>query len=147
MLKWVDDFLSGRQQYVSVNGKHSDFIDVTSGVPQGSVLGPILFIYFINDLPDVIKCISKIFADDTKAYQEIIDFNDHLILQESIDAMVEWGEKWLSFFNNEKCKVLHMGKDNPRHTYTMKDGTKLNNLVITECERDLDLVFILWAAY
>ena len=85
----------------------------------------------------MIKCISKIFADDTKAYQEIIDFNDHLILQESIDAMVEWGEKWLSFFNNEKCKVLHMGKDNPRHTYTMKDGTKLNNLVITECEKDL----------
>ena len=137
VLKWVDDFLSGRQQYVSVNGKHSDFVDVTSGVPQGSVLGPILFIYFINDLPDVIKCISKIFADDTKAYQEIIDFNDHVVLQESIDAMVEWGEKWLAFFNNEKCKVRHMGKDNPRHTYTMKDGSIINNLVVTECEKDL----------
>ena len=137
VLGWVDDFLSDREQYVSVNEKCSERVPVTSGVPQGSVLGPILFIYFINDLPDVIKCISRIFADDTKAYQNIIDINDNLVLQESIDAMVEWGEKWMSYFNNEKCKVLHMGKNNPRHTYKMKDGSNINDLVITDCEKDL----------
>ena len=67
VLKWVEDFLSDRYQYVSVNDKTSQKIPVTSGVPQGSVLGPVLFIYFINDLPDVIQCVSRIFADDTKA--------------------------------------------------------------------------------
>ena len=67
VLKEVEDFLSDRYQYVSVNDKTSQKIPVTSGVPQGSVLGPVLFIYFINDLPDVIKCVSRIFADDTKA--------------------------------------------------------------------------------
>ena len=112
-------------------------VPVTSGVPQGSVLGPILFIYFINDLLDVIKCISRIFADDTKAYQNMIDINDNLVLQESIEAMVEWGEKWMSYFNNEKCKVPHMGKNNPRHTYKMKDSSNINDLVITDCEKDL----------
>ena len=63
----------------------------------------------------------------------MIDFNDYVVLQESIDAMVEWGEKWFAFFNHEKCKVLHnMGKDNPRHTYIMKDISIINNLVVTE---------------
>ena len=73
VLKWVEDFLSDRYQYVSVNDKTSQKIPVTSGVPQGSVLGPVLFIYFINDLPDVIQCVSRIFADDTKAYDKAID--------------------------------------------------------------------------
>jgi hypothetical protein len=61
----------------------------------------------------------------------------YLILQDSIHAMVEWGEKWLSYFNSEKCKVLHIGKDNPRYTYTMKDGTVINYLIVTEREKDL----------
>ena len=100
-------------------------------------MGPILFIYFINDLPDVIKCACKIFADDTKVYKEINDLSDNLLLQDSIDAMVEWGDKWLSYFNSDKCKVLHMGKDNPKYVYKMKNGDELNNLVVTECEKDL----------
>ena len=94
---------------MSVNNCHSGSIPVSSGVPQGSVLGPILFIYFINDLPNVIKCISRIFADDTKAYKQISDETDHLIVQNSIDAMVEWGDKWLSYFNSDKCGVMHIG--------------------------------------
>ena len=79
----------------------------------------------------------KIFADDTKAYQAIRDMSDQLILQESIDAMVEWGDKWLSYFNSDKCKILHLGSNNPRYTYKMKDGSSIKDLVITECEKDL----------
>ena len=137
VLKWVEDFLSDRDQYVSVNNKNSEHIPVTSGVPQGSVLGPILFIYFINDLPEVVKCVSKIFADDTKVYSMINDISDHQAMQDSINAMVEWSEKWLSFFNSEKCKVLHLGRNNPKYTYKMKDGKVINELVETTCEKDL----------
>ena len=138
ILEWIKDFLSNRQQYVSVNGKESGSIPVTSGVPQGSVLGPILVIYFmINYLPDVVKCICEIFADDTKAYSQVSDDVFHETIQESINAMVEWGDKWLSYFNSDKCKVLHLGKSNPKHPYKMFDGTVLKTLESTECEKDL----------
>ena len=93
VLDWVEDFLKNRVQYVSINGKSSEKSPVTSGVPQGSVLGPTLFIYFINDLPDKVKCNLKIFADDTKAYREINSFEDKLFLQECIDELVEWTNK------------------------------------------------------
>ena len=78
VLNWVEDFLSDRKQYCSVNGKKSDTVPVTSGVPQGSVLGPTLFIYFINDLPDVVNEQIKFFADDKKAYTPIRNENDNL---------------------------------------------------------------------
>ena len=137
VLKWVEDFLSDRYQYVSVNDKTSQKIPVTSGVPQGSVLGPVLFIYFINDLPDVIQCVSRIFADDTKAYDKAIDDADFECIQNSIDAMVKWGDKWLSFFNTEKCKSLHLGKNNTNHVYNMTVNDVSTPLGITECEKDL----------
>ena len=71
VLNWITDFLSNRSQFVTVNGSSSEPAPVTSGVPQGSVLGPILFIYYINDMPDVTDEELKIFADDTKGSNEI----------------------------------------------------------------------------
>ena len=68
VLKWIEDFLSDRTQYVSVNGEKSNSMPVTSGVPQGSVLGPVLFIYFINDMPNVTKEDMNLFADDAKSF-------------------------------------------------------------------------------
>ena len=65
---WISSFLSDRHQYVNINNNLSKRVPVTSGVPQGSVLGPVLFIYYINDLPDAVKCLLKLFADDSKAY-------------------------------------------------------------------------------
>ena len=76
LLNWIKDFLSDRTQYVSVNGNCSNKVKVTSGVPQGSVLGPTLFIYYINDMPNEVKSHMNIFADDTKVYSAIKDEED-----------------------------------------------------------------------
>ena len=86
-------------------------------MPQGRVLGPMLFIYFINDLPEVCSVTTKIFADDTKAYTSIKSEEDHIKLQNTIDKMYEWTENWQLKFNESKCKILHLGENNPKRAY------------------------------
>ena len=139
IFNWIEDFLSNRSQYVSVNGKESHSIPVTSGVPQGSVLGPILFIYFINDLPDVVDCSIRIFADDTKIYLPIQSYQDHKKLQNNINALLEWSDRWLLRFNSNKCKILHIGDNNPKYDYVMNENGELVDLKSTDCEKDLGI--------
>ena len=122
---------------MSVNGQESERVAVTSGVPQGSVLGPTLFIYYINDLPEVTESGSKIFADDTKGFNPIKSDEDHIKQQECIDSFVEWSVKWLLGFNTGKCNMMHLGKNNPKHTYTIKNGDEICELSVTTCEKDL----------
>ena len=93
------DFLSNRQQRVNVNGSCSDWSNVISGVPQGSVLGPLLFIVYVNDLPEAVPSNIAIFADDTKLYRSIITPDDGSILQSDLDQLVEWGKAWQMNFN------------------------------------------------
>ena len=82
-----------------MNGKFSNVEHVTSGIPQGSVLGPILFVIFINDLPDAIQCCIKLFADDSKIYRRVTN-NDHIqMLQASLNNVILWAERWTMFFN------------------------------------------------
>ena len=140
VLNWVGDFLSKREQYVAINGKCSGRVPVSSGVPQGSVLGPTLFIYFINDLPGTTLEKVKVFADDTKNFKEINSQDDARKLQESLDLLVEWSEKWLLRFNSSKCKVLHIGKNNPRYEYHIKDGNETRKLETTQEEKDLGVI-------
>ena len=91
LLDWIQSFLTDRTQYVTVNGTSSGQVPVTSGVPQGSVLGPVLFIYFINDMPDILDGIKvKIFADDTKIFSPIASNVDNIKLQEGLDALTDW---------------------------------------------------------
>jgi hypothetical protein len=135
--RWVSNFLQDRCHYVSVDGVHSKKAQVTSGVPQGSVLGPVLFIYYINDMPDVVDCNIKIFADDTKLYKHITNLSDSDDLQKNIYNLNTWSEDWLLQFNSQKCKIMHIGKDNPTYKYSIKDGTKLCALSSTTCEKDL----------
>ena len=137
ILNWVKDFLSDREQYCAINGKYSNSVPVTSGVPQGSVLGPTLFIYYINDLPNVTEEHVKIFADDTKAYNPIQNINDNKNLQSCLDALVSWSEKWLLRFNSKKCKVLHLGHNNKKYNYQIREGNVVRDLEKTECEKDL----------
>ena len=98
------------------NGVSSEKVPVTSGVPQGSVLGPTLFIFYINDLPSVATAPIKIFADDAKNHKSINDEDDQVLLQNSINYLVNWSEKWLLGFNTSKCNMMHLGKSNPQYT-------------------------------
>ena len=109
LLKWIGSFLSNRRQRVKVADS------VKSGVPQGSVMGPILFVFFINDMPNTLMNTCKLFADDAKIFCNA--FNSKL--QGDIDELALWSEKWQLPFNVKKCKSLHIGKRNPRTNYTM----------------------------
>ena len=133
LLDWITAFLTGRKQQVVLEGRHSAWTDVASGVPQGSVLGPLLFLVYVNDLPDVIQCDVQLFADDTKIYTSISSADDAMRLQSDLGALARWSHTWLMPFNQSKCKVLHFGHANPSYTYTM-DGPPLD---ITDLERDL----------
>ena len=135
VLKWIEDWLSGRTQRTVLNGAASDWSPVTSGVPQGSVLGPLAFIIFINDLDahTLLISIMNKFADDTKCGNVIRNPSDVTTLQQCLDDLVDWADKWGMAFNVKKCKVMHVGRANPRSTYTM-NGI---NLTTTEAERDI----------
>ena len=98
VLGWIIDFLSDRTQFVTVDGSSSEPAPVTSGVPQGSVLGPVLFIYYINDMPDVTEEDLRIFAD-TKGSNVIENENDVKDLQNCINDLTEWSKLWLLKFN------------------------------------------------
>ncbi len=105
---WINSFLSGRTQQVVVNGVTSSNASVTSGIPQGSVLGPLLFVVYINDMPDVVDNLSRVwlFADDTKVYRQINTIEDCEKLQKDLSALQYWSQDWLLMFHPEKCKAL-----------------------------------------
>ena len=121
---WISSFLGGRTQKVMVDGTMSEAADVKSGVPQGTVLGPLLFLLFINDLPDEVSpgTVIRLFADDCLVYRPIADINDQLILQHDIDRMMIWADQWGMKFNAAKCNVMRtLGGIHSERFYTMKD--------------------------
>jgi ribonuclease P/MRP protein subunit RPP40 len=129
------NWLSGRKQCVVLNGKKSTWREVLSRVPQGSVLGPILFLFFINDSDDEARNIDLLlkFADDTKLAHRIHSKTNGDELQASLSQLSIWAERWGMAFNVNKCKVMHVGRGNPGYQYMM-DGQVLQE---TECERDI----------
>ena len=130
---WIAAFLQDRQQRVVIRGCSSPWAAVSSGVPQGSVLGPALFILYINDLPSVVDSSIKIFADDTKIYGKVSHNAAHDELQKDLNAVTAWSDKWQLPFNEKKYKSLHIASRNPVSTYTMKD----NVLEQVTTEKDL----------
>ena len=136
---WINSFLSQRKQRVVVKGAYSQWNDVTSGIPQGSVLGPTLFIIYINDLPETVESMVHIFADDTKIYRKIATENDCVELQKDLDILQEGSNKWLLRFNAKKCKVMRLGGQHPEFIYKMTNNTDVTDLEYTEMEKDVGI--------
>jgi len=134
LIKWVNGFLSQRKHRVIVNGTASKWAEVTSGIPQGSVLGPVLFVIYINDLPKEVESEVYLFADDTKIFSEITNEGDSGKLQDDLDALYAWSNKWLLKFHPHKCKVLNLGRKN-RETYNYT----LDNTILEHVEGEKDL--------
>ena len=142
VLKWLEDFLSNRQQRVVVNGTFSNWKPVLSGIPQGSVLGPVLFIIFINDLPDYVKCICKLFADGTKLYKAISCRYDQQLLQVDLFQCCDWSDDWLLLFNILKCKFVQYGLVKFEFNYQMRDSKgNISSLTKDSEEKDLGIIF------
>ena len=136
VLRWIAEWLGDRKQRVQLNGHRSGWMEVRSGVPQGSVLGPLLFTIFIDDIDEQVLCEISKFADDTKIASQVNTLNDIRLLQRSLDKLVAWANKWEMRFNVNKCGVMHIGKRNLEYQYQMSDGWVKS---IDE-ERDLGVV-------
>ena len=130
---WIEQWLTDRRQRVVVDGEVSNWKSVLSGVPQGSVLGPILFLIYINDLDNSITSNVLKFADDTKLFRKVNTDGDKQHLQNDLDRLVKWSEKWQMLFNFGKCKCLHTGHGNLNVNYKMGDTV----LGTTVKEKDL----------
>jgi ribonuclease P/MRP protein subunit RPP40 len=114
----------------------SEWGEVTSGVPQGSVLGPTLFIIFINELPECLENTCKLYADDGKVFVE----NEKSNLQNDINKTTKWCEVWSMALNFKKCKIMDFGKNKLLKNYEILEGSELINLEKTESERDLGVI-------
>ena len=112
-LEWITSWLSGRSQKVVLDGQASDPVPVLSGVPQGSVLGPVLFLIFINDLPDNIRSSVRLFADDCVLYRNINSPKDCEILQEDLNSLARWEPDWQMKFNVAKCHSMRVTRHLP----------------------------------
>ena len=109
-LNWIRGFLDGRTQTVVVDGDESTSVPVTSGVPQGSVLGPILFLAYINDLPDRVTSKVRLFADDTALYLSLNKHTQSTSLQQDLDHLQVWEREWDMEFNPSKCQVVRVSR-------------------------------------
>ena len=107
LLRLLKNYLTGRQQRVVLNGQTSSWLNVTAGVPQGSVLGPLLFLVYINDLPDEITSSCKIFADDTSLFSKIENKSySNFQLNKDLETISKWAFQWKMLFNPDPVKQV-----------------------------------------
>ncbi len=123
LLRWLNDFLDSRQQRVVCGGSESVWSHVISVVPQGTILGPFLFLLYVNGLPDQVQSQSKLFADDAKFFRETQALADCALLQQDMNHLSTWTRKWQIQFNLETCVVMRT-RQSLRFTYFI-DGHPL----------------------
>jgi len=135
-VEWIKEWLKGREQRVTLNGEASEWVRVDSGVPQGSVLGPVLFSIYINDIDEGL--VSKLlkFADDAKVIGKVGTTEQIEELRSDLARMFKWSEDWQMLFNVSKCKIMHLGRSNEKTEYNL-GGAVLNT---TEEEKDLGVI-------
>jgi len=139
LLNWISAFLTNRTAKVKINNTFSTSFQIHSGVPQGSILGPILFLIYINDITCVIpdninKCL---FADDLKIFQVFKNTENTNSLQNALNNVYQWSSDWALEISIQKTSILHIGSKNPKYTYTLKE----KNLQITSTVKDLGITF------
>ena len=118
---WIKSFLTNRTQSVVLDGVASSNIHVTSGVPQGSVLGPCLFLFYINDIAQNLHSTTRLFADDTMIYMTMKNETDAKFMQEDLDTLQDWEKKWMMEFHPQKCEVISITRKRKpkKFTYTL----------------------------
>jgi hypothetical protein len=124
-LEWIKQFLTNRTQSVILENHKSDPLDVVSGVPQGTVMGPLLFLAYINDLPEATSSSARLFADDCLLFRRIRKIQDAVYLQNDLSSLEEWERKWQMCFHPEKCIVIRVPGKRQFHqrSYTLHGHT------------------------
>ena len=139
-INWIKQYLNYRKQRVKINNEYSEWQNVTSGIPQGSVLGPLLFVIYINDIPEACNkyCDIYLFADDAKISKIIKNKNDIENLQKGCNALEKWINLWLVSLNVDKCLAMFINKDNNENNnnYTIKG----KNLIHLNSTKDLGII-------
>ena len=137
LLNWISSFLTDRTAKVKINTTFSTSFKIYSGVPQGSILGPILFLIYINDLTFYIpKNVSKcLFADDLKIFQVFKNSENTNSLQNALNIISQWSSDWALEISTQKTFVLNIGSKNPKYTYTLNGDI----LQITSVIKDLGI--------
>ena len=122
LLSWIECFLHNRTQLVIVEGHYSSLTTVSSGVPQGTVLGPTLFLLYINDIDTNIQSQVRLFADDCLIYRPIYSNKDHEQLQQDLNSLTQWATSWQMEFNVTKCNILQLSTHHniSQFNYTMQ---------------------------
>ena len=133
VLAWLEAFLTGRRQRVVVNGVKSGWAPVMSGIPQGTVLGPTLFLLYVADLPSNLQNNVQMFADDTKLYGRSGSVEECKTLQADLQVLEVWSKEWMLPFNTSKCKSLHLGRSNLKQRYAV------NGIALQQVSEERDL--------
>ncbi len=142
---WMESFLTGREMRTAVKDLKSKWRGVDSGVPQGSVMVPILFLVYINDMPEGINSYVTLFADDAKLQRHIKKRKDCEILQKDLNKIWDWSKKWEMEFNVKKCHVMEMRKSEKRSSWTYKMGDE--EIIKVQEEKDWEALWNLLRIY